>query len=170
MVETGHFASLWVKLANRLGINAELIETNWRRGADTEKIVERLLSDKAAKIKAVCIVHNETSTGSMSDVFKVRKCIDDVGHNALLMVDTISSLASSEFCHDDWGVDVTISGSQKGLMLPPGLSFNAISKKHWMPTRRLPCQNLTGIGRAYRLKFCRSFSIYACNQFAVWSQ
>ena len=128
MVETGHFASLWVKLANRLGINAELIETNWRRGADTEKIVERLLSDKTGEIKAVCIVHNETSTGAMSDVFKVRKCIDNVGHNALLMVDTISSLASSEFCHDDWGVDVTISGSQKGLMLPPGLSFNAISK------------------------------------------
>lgn len=129
MVETGHFASLWVKLAKRLGINAELIETNWRRGADPEKIEERLSSDKAGEIKAVCIVHNETSTGAMSDVYKVRKCIDDIGHNALLMVDTISSLASSEFCHDDWGVDVTVSGSQKGLMLPPGLSFNAISKK-----------------------------------------
>ena len=129
MVETGHFASLWVKLAKRLGINAELIETNWRRGADPEKIEERLLSDKAGEIKAVCIVHNETSTGAMSDVYKVRKCIDHIGHNALLMVDTISSLASSEFCHDDWGVDVTVSGSQKGLMLPPGLSFNAISKK-----------------------------------------
>ena len=129
MVETGHFASLWVKLAKRLGINAELIETNWRRGADPEKIEERLLSDKAGEIKAVCIVHNETSTGAMSDVYKVRKRIDDIGHNALLMVDTISSLASSEFCHDDWGVDVTVSGSQKGLMLPPGLSFNAISKK-----------------------------------------
>ena len=129
MVETGHFASLWVKLAKRLGINAELIETNWRRGADPEKIEERLSSDKAGEIKAVCIVHNETSTGAMSDVYKVRKCINDIGHNALLMVDTISSLASSEFCHDDWGVDVTVSGSQKGLMLPPGLSFNAISKK-----------------------------------------
>ncbi|MDC3129449.1 aminotransferase class V-fold PLP-dependent enzyme [Paracoccaceae bacterium] len=129
MIETGHFASLWVKLAKRLGINAELIETNWRRGADAEKIAERLLSDKTGEIKAVCIVHNETSTGAMSDVFKVRKCMDDVGHDALLMVDTISSLASSEFCHDDWGVDVTVSGSQKGLMLPPGLSFNAISKK-----------------------------------------
>ena len=129
MIETGHFASLWVKLAKRLGINAELIETNWRRGADTKKIAERLLSDKTGEIKAVCIVHNETSTGAMSDVFKVRKCIDDVGHNALLMVDTISSLASSEYCHDDWRVDVTVSGSQKGLMLPPGLSFNAISKK-----------------------------------------
>ena len=129
MIETGHFASLWVKLAKRLGINAELIETNWRRGADTEKIAERLLSDKTGEIKAVCVVHNETSTGAMTDILKVRECIDDVGHHALLMVDTISSLASSEFCHDDWGVDVTVSGSQKGLMLPPGLSFNAISKK-----------------------------------------
>ena len=121
MVETGHFASLWVKLAKRLGINAELIETNWRRGADAEKIAERLSQDHTGEIKAVCIVHNETSTGTMSDILKVRKCIDDVGHNALLMVDTISSLASSDFCHDDWGVDVSVSGSQKGLMLPPGL-------------------------------------------------
>ncbi len=129
MVETGHFASLWVKLARRLGVNAELIETNWRRGADAEKIAERLLSDRTGEIKAVCVVHNETSTGAMSDIFKVRKCIDDIGHQALLMVDTISSLASSDFYHDDWGVDVTVSGSQKGLMLPPGLSFNAISKK-----------------------------------------
>ena len=131
MVETGHFASLWVKLAKRLGLNAELIETNWRRGAEPEKIAERLSSDKTGKIKAVCIVHNETSTGAMSDVFKVRQCIDDVGHSALLMADTISSLASSDFCHDEWGVDVTVSGSQKGLMLPPGLSFNAISEKAW---------------------------------------
>ena len=129
MVETGHFASLWVKLAKRLGLNAELIETNWRRGADAEKISQRLSSDKSGKIKAVCIVHNETSTGAMSDVARVRKSINDTGHNALLMVDTISSLASSDFCHDEWGVDVTVSGSQKGLMLPPGLSFNAISKK-----------------------------------------
>ena len=129
MVETGHFASLWVKLAKRLGLKAELIETNWRRGADAEEISQRLSSDKTGKIKAVCIVHNETSTGAMSDVARVRKSIDDTGHNALLMVDTISSLASSEFCHDEWGVDVTVSGSQKGLMLPPGLSFNAISKK-----------------------------------------
>jgi alanine-glyoxylate transaminase/serine-glyoxylate transaminase/serine-pyruvate transaminase len=129
MVETGHFASLWVKLAKRLGLQAELIETNWRRGADADEISQRLSSDKTGKIKAVCIVHNETSTGAMSDVARVRKRINDTGHNALLMVDTISSLASSDFCHDEWGVDVTVSGSQKGLMLPPGLSFNAISKK-----------------------------------------
>ena len=129
MVETGHFASLWVKLAKRLGLKAELIETNWRRGADAEEISQRLSSDKTGKIKAVCIVHNETSTGAMSNVARVRKSIDDTGHNALLMVDTISSLASSDFCHDEWGVDVTVSGSQKGLMLPPGLSFNAISQK-----------------------------------------
>jgi len=129
MVETGHFASLWVKLAKRLGLQAELIETNWRRGADADEISQRLSSDKTGKIKAVCIVHNETSTGAMSDVARVRKSINDTGHNALLMVDTISSLASSDFCHDEWGVDVTVSGSQKGLMLPPGLSFNAISQK-----------------------------------------
>ena len=129
MVETGHFASLWVKLAKRLGLKAELIETNWRRGADAEEISQRLSSDKTGKIKAVCIVHNETSTGAMSDVARVRKSIDDTGHSALLMVDTISSLASSDFRHDEWGVDVTVAGSQKGLMLPPGLSFNAISKK-----------------------------------------
>ncbi|MEK9915732.1 MAG: aminotransferase class V-fold PLP-dependent enzyme [Paracoccaceae bacterium] len=129
MVETGHFASLWVKLAKRLGLKAELIETNWRRGADADEISQRLSSDKTGKIKAVCIVHNETSTGAMSDVARVRKRINDTGHNALLMVDTISSLASSDFRHDEWGVDVTVSGSQKGLMLPPGLSFNAISKK-----------------------------------------
>ena len=129
MVETGHFASLWVKLAKRLGLQAELIETNWRRGADAEEISQRLSSDKTGKIKAVCIVHNETSTGAMSDVARVRKSINDTGHNALLMVDTISSLASSDFRHDEWGVDVTVSGSQKGLMLPPGLSFNAISQK-----------------------------------------
>ena len=129
MVETGHFASLWVKLAKRLGLKAELIETNWRRGADAEEISQRLSSDKTGTIKAVCVVHNETSTGAMSNVARVRKSIDDTGHNALLMVDTISSLASSDFCHDEWGVDVTVSGSQKGLMLPPGLSFNAISKK-----------------------------------------
>jgi len=129
MVETGHFASLWVKLAKRLGLQAELIETNWRRGADADEISQRLSSDKTGKIKAVCIVHNETSTGAMSDVARVRKSINDTGHNALLMVDTISSLASSDFYHDEWGVDVTVSGSQKGLMLPPGLSFNAISQK-----------------------------------------
>ena len=129
MVETGHFASLWRKLANRLGIVTELIPTDWRRGAVADKIKDRLLSDNSNQIKAVCVVHNETSTGCMSNIKEVREAIDQANHGALLMVDTISSLASSNFCHDAWGVDVTIAGSQKGLMLPPGLSFNAVSEK-----------------------------------------
>ena len=129
MVETGHFASLWCKLANRLGIVTELIPTDWRRGAVADKIKERLLSDNSNQIKAVCVVHNETSTGCMSNIKEVREAIDQANHGALLMVDTISSLASSNFCHDAWGVDVTVAGSQKGLMLPPGLSFNAVSEK-----------------------------------------
>ena len=129
MVETGHFASLWRKLANRLGIVTELIPTDWRRGAVADKIKDRLLSDNSNQIKAVCVVHNETSTGCMSNIKEVREAIDQANHGALLMVDTISSLASSNFCHDAWGVDVTVAGSQKGLMLPPGLSFNAVSEK-----------------------------------------
>ena len=129
MVETGHFASLWCKLANRLGIVTELIPTDWRRGAVADKIKDRLLSDTSNQIKAVCVVHNETSTGCMSNIKEVREAIDQANHGALLMVDTISSLASSNFCHDAWGVDVTVAGSQKGLMLPPGLSFNAVSEK-----------------------------------------
>jgi alanine-glyoxylate transaminase/serine-glyoxylate transaminase/serine-pyruvate transaminase len=129
MVETGHFATLWMKLAIRLGLRPELIATDWRRGADPDAIEERLRDDKERAIKAVCIVHNETSTGATSDISRIRKAIDAVGHPALLMVDTISSLASIDYRQDDWGVDVTVAGSQKGLMLPPGLSFNAISDK-----------------------------------------
>ena len=129
MVETGHFASLWRKLANRLGVVTELIPTDWRRGAVADKIKDRLLCDNSNQIKAVCVVHNETSTGCMSNIKEVREAIDQANHGALLMVDTISSLASSNYCHDAWGVDVTIAGSQKGLMLPPGLSFNAVSEK-----------------------------------------
>ena len=129
MVETGHFASLWEKMANKIGIKTEILQTDWRRGVDPNLIEERLLQDKENKIKAVCIVHNETSTGSTSNIREVREVLDHLNHDALLMVDTISGLASMNYEHDNWGVDVTISGSQKGLMLPPGLSFNAISKK-----------------------------------------
>jgi len=129
MAETGHFASIWGKMASRLGIETELIETDWRRGVDPQVVEERLKRDEQGKIKAVCLVHNETSTGSTSRIQEVRMAMDNVGHNALLIVDTISSLASIDYRHDEWGVDVTISGSQKGLMLPPGLSFNAVSKK-----------------------------------------
>lgn len=129
MAETGHFASLWWDLAERLGYKAELIKTDWRRGAPAEELAKSLEADKEHAIKAVCVVHNETSTGSVSNIPAVRRVLDELGHPALLLVDTISSLGSIDYRHDAWGVDVTISGSQKGLMLPPGLSFNMISPK-----------------------------------------
>ncbi|MEF2548343.1 aminotransferase class V-fold PLP-dependent enzyme [Aurantimonas sp. E1-2-R+4] len=129
MYETGHFASLWKKLAERLGLKTEFIAGDWRHGADAQAIGERLAADKGHAIKAVCVVHNETSTGCVSSIANVRKAIDAASHPALLMVDTISSLGSIDYRHDEWGVDVTVGGSQKGLMLPPGLSFNALSDK-----------------------------------------
>jgi len=129
MVETGHFASLWHKMASRLGLETEFLATDWRRGVDPQQVEDRLRADTENKIKAVCIVHNETSTGSTSRVNEVRLAINNAGHDALLLADTISSLASIDFRHDEWGVDVTVAGSQKGLMLPPGLSFNAVSEK-----------------------------------------
>ena len=129
MVETGHFASLWQKMATNLGIKTEFLETDWRRGVDPQALEDRLRNDSAGEIRAVCVVHNETSTGSRSRIGDVRKAMDAADHTALLMVDTISSLASIDYRHDEWGVDVTVSGSQKGLMLPPGLSFNALSER-----------------------------------------
>lgn len=129
MYETGHFATLWKKLAEKHGLRPEFIPGDWRSGADAAAIEEHLRADKGHEIKAVCVVHNETSTGAVTDVAAVRRAIDAAGHPALLMVDTISSLASIDYRHDEWGVDVTVAGSQKGLMLPPGLSFNAISDK-----------------------------------------
>ncbi|HEY9038173.1 MAG TPA: aminotransferase class V-fold PLP-dependent enzyme [Roseovarius sp.] len=129
MFETGHFATLWKKLAEKLGLKAEFIAGDWRGGADPDQIEAYLSEDKGHEIKAVCVVHNETSTGSVSPIAAVRKAIDNAGHPALFMVDTISGLGSLEYEHDAWGVDVTVSGSQKGLMLPPGLSFNAASAK-----------------------------------------
>ena len=129
MVETGHFASLWHKMASRLGLETEFLATDWRRGVDPQRVEDRLRADKEDKIKAVCIVHNETSTGSASRVNEVRLAMNKAGHDALLLADTISSLGSIDFRHDEWGVDVTVAGSQKGLMLPPGLSFNAVSEK-----------------------------------------
>ncbi|MEO3429362.1 aminotransferase class V-fold PLP-dependent enzyme [Pelagibius sp. CAU 1746] len=129
MFETGHFATLWKGLAERIGVVPEFIAGDWRSGADPAAIGARLAEDKAHQIKAVCVVHNETSTGATSRIDEVRKAIDEAGHPALLMVDTISSLGSIDYRHDEWGVDVTVAGSQKGLMLPPGLSFNAISEK-----------------------------------------
>ena len=129
MYETGQFATLWNELATRTGVVPEFISGDWRGGADADAIEERLKADKAHEIKAVCVVHNETSTGAVTNVEKVRKALDSAKHPALLMVDTISSLASIDYRHDEWGVDITVSGSQKGLMLPPGLSFNAVSEK-----------------------------------------
>src|SRR5262245_57781918 len=129
MYETGHFASLWHKLALKLGLQPELIASDWRSGVDADAIETRLRDDKAHAIKAVCVVHNETSTGAASRIDDVRKAIDAAKHPALFMVDTISSLASIDYRHDAWGVDVTVGGSQKGLMLPPGLGFNCISAK-----------------------------------------
>ena len=140
MYETGHFASLWIRMATRLGLNAEVLTfagkddrlpsaAGWRHGVQADLIEARLKADTGHAIKAVCVVHNETSTGVTSNIAAVRKAIDAAKHPALLMVDSISGLASAEYKHDDWGVDVTVSGSQKGLMLPPGISFNALSPK-----------------------------------------
>jgi alanine-glyoxylate transaminase / serine-glyoxylate transaminase / serine-pyruvate transaminase len=129
MYETGHFASLWKGMASRLGLEVEFIQSDWRAGVDPAAVEARLRDDSGHSIKAVCVVHNETSTGCATRIDEVRGAIDAAGHPALLMVDTISSLASIDYRQDEWGVDVTVGGSQKGLMLPPGLSFNAVSDK-----------------------------------------
>nr|WP_316639774.1 aminotransferase class V-fold PLP-dependent enzyme [uncultured Roseateles sp.] len=140
MYETGHFASLWAKMAQRLGLATEIMSRpgsdahlpnapGWRHGVQAEQIEQRLKEDTGHQIKAVCVVHNETSTGVTSDIAAVRRAIDAARHPALLMVDSISGLGSADYRHDEWGVDVTVSGSQKGLMLPPGISFNAISPR-----------------------------------------
>lgn len=129
MFETGQFSMLWQVMAQRLGLNVEYVESDWRIGVDSSAIAERLKADKSREIKAVAIVHNETATGCCSPVEEVRKALDDTGHPALLLVDTISSLACVDYQHDAWGVDVTVCGSQKGMMLPPGLSFTAVSPK-----------------------------------------
>jgi len=133
MYETGHFAALWNKLATRLGLQTEFLGLpgveGWRRGVQAHLIEERLKADTGHRIEAVCVVHNETSTGATSNILAVRGAIDAARHPALLLVDSISGLASAEYRHDAWGVDVTIAGSQKGLMLPPGISFNALSPK-----------------------------------------
>jgi alanine-glyoxylate transaminase/serine-glyoxylate transaminase/serine-pyruvate transaminase len=129
MTRTGWFATLWSEMASRLGLEPILLDTDWHRGANPDAIEAALRADQGHRIRAVCVVHNETSTGSVSSISKVRAAIDAAAHPALLLVDTISSLASIDYRHDEWGVDVTVAGSQKGLMLPPGLSFNAISAR-----------------------------------------
>jgi alanine-glyoxylate transaminase / serine-glyoxylate transaminase / serine-pyruvate transaminase len=129
MFETGHFASLWRQMAMRLGLDIEFVPGDWRHGVDPAQVEEKLAADREHRVKAVCVVHNETSTGVTSRIPEIRAAIDAAGHPALFMVDTISSLASIDYRHDEWGVDVTVAGSQKGLMLPPGLGFNAVSDK-----------------------------------------
>jgi len=140
MAETGHFATLWQKMAAKLGLEVEFLPGDWRHGADPEAIGKRLRADRDKQLKAVCVVHNETSTGVASRIADLRKAIDAAKHPALFMVDTISSLASIDYRHDEWGVDVTVAGSQKGLMLPPGLSFNCISSRALQASKnaRLP--------------------------------
>jgi alanine-glyoxylate transaminase/serine-glyoxylate transaminase/serine-pyruvate transaminase len=129
MFETGHFATLWRKMADKLGLVVDFVPGDWRSGADAAIVESKLGADEAHAIKAVLVVHNETSTGVTTAIPPIRQAIDRAGHPALLMVDTISSLASIDYRHAEWGVDVTVAGSQKGLMLPPGLSFNAVSDK-----------------------------------------
>ncbi|WP_332774665.1 pyridoxal-phosphate-dependent aminotransferase family protein [Polaromonas sp.] len=150
MYETGHFASLWQKMATRLGLKTEFLgypgkdehlpaAAGWRHGVQAPQIEERLRADTQHSIKAVCVVHNETSTGVTSNIAAVRRAIDASRHPALLLVDTISGLASADYRHDEWGVDVTVSGSQKGLMLPPGISFNAVSPKALAASKTAQC-------------------------------
>src|ERR1700758_373268 len=129
MFETGHFATLWHQMATRLGLEVEVVPGDWRHGVDPALVEEKLTADREHRLKAVCVVHNETSTGVTSRIAEIRAAIDRARHPALFMVDTISSLASIDYRHDEWKVDVTVGGSQKGLMLPPGLGFNAVSKK-----------------------------------------
>jgi alanine-glyoxylate transaminase / serine-glyoxylate transaminase / serine-pyruvate transaminase len=140
--ETGHFSTLWRRMADSLGVETatDFVPGDWRHGADPEVLAERLAADTQHAIKAVCVVHNETSTGVTSRIPEIRRAMDDAGHPALLLVDTVSSLGSIDYRHDEWGVDVTVAGSQKGLMLPPGLSFNAVSDKALAARRtsRLP--------------------------------
>jgi alanine-glyoxylate transaminase/serine-glyoxylate transaminase/serine-pyruvate transaminase len=141
--ETGQFSTLWAELAGRIGVQVEVIPGDWRHGVDPGAVGERLAADTEHAIKAVCVVHNETSTGVTSRVPDVRAAIDAAGHPALLLVDTISSLASIDYRHDEWRVDVTVAGSQKGLMLPPGLGFNAVSEK------ALAASRSAGLPRSY---------------------
>lgn len=147
MYETGHFAFLWNKLAQQLGLKTEVLGLpgleGWRRGVQADLIEQRLKADTGHSIRAVCVVHNETSTGVTSDIAAVRRAIDAAKHPALLLVDSISGLASADYRHDEWGVDVTISGSQKGLMLPPGISFNALSP------RAIEASQKGGMARSY---------------------
>ena len=141
--DTGHFAGLWSRMAGSLGLEVDLVPGSWRRGVDPALVHERLATDRTHAVRAVMVVHNETSTGVTSDVPAIRAAVDAAGHPALLLVDTVSSLASIDYRHDEWGVDVTVSCSQKGLMLPPGLGFNALGE------RALAASAQAGLPRSY---------------------
>jgi alanine-glyoxylate transaminase/serine-glyoxylate transaminase/serine-pyruvate transaminase len=141
--DTGHFATLWREMAGKLGLAVDFVPGDWRHGVDPGVVAEKLAADTSGAIKAVCVVHNETSTGVTSRVAEIRKAIDSVGHPTLLLVDAISSLGCIDYRHDEWGVDVTVAGSQKGLMLPPGMSFNAIGEK------ALEASAAAGLPRSY---------------------
>jgi len=141
--DTGHFAGLWSRMAGSLGLEVDLVPGSWRRGVDPALVHERLATDRTHAVRAVMVVHNETSTGVTSDVPAIRAAVDAAGHPALLLVDTVSSLASIDYRHDEWGVDVTVSCSQKGLMLPPGLGFNALGE------RALAASASAGLPRSY---------------------
>ena len=143
MFETGHFATLWKQIAERLGLDVDWVPGDWRRGVDPAQVEARLQEDRGHAVKAVCVVHNETSTGVASRIPLIRHALDHARHPALFLVDTISSLGSIDYRHDEWGVDVTVGASQKGLMLPPGLSFNAIGEK------ALAAHGRAGLPRAY---------------------
>src|SRR5471032_3626454 len=135
MAETGHFAVLWLGIAEKFKLDVEFLPTDWRRGADVEQIEAKLAADRQHKIKAVCVVHNETSTSCVTHPLEVRKALNRTNHPALLMVDTISGLAALEYEHDAWGIDISVAGSDRGMMLPPGLSFNALSEKALVASR-----------------------------------
>ena len=143
MFETGHFATLWRAMAECLGLEVEFVRGDWRHGVDPAAVEARLADDRQGTVKALCVIHNETSTGVVSQIAEIRRAIDRAGHGALFMVDTISSLASMDYRHEEWGVDVTVGGSQKGLMLPPGLGFNALSDK------ALAAAKTAGLARSY---------------------
>jgi len=147
MFETGHFATLWKKMAERLRLSVELVPGDWRRGVDPGVVETKLREDRSGTVKAVMVVHNETSTGVASRIPLIRQAIDRARHGALLMVDTISSLASIDYRHGEWGVDVTVSCSQKGLMLPPGLGFTRSATRRLRLRSRAACRARTGIGR-----------------------
>ena len=168
MVETGQFATLWKKMAEKIGLKPEFITTDWRIGADPNGDRGALREDKAHEIKAVCVLHNETSTGCLSPIAEIRKAIDAAGHPALLMVDTISSLASADYRHDEWGVDVSVGGAQKGLMLPPGMSFNAVSDKALAAAKNSDAAEVVlGLGRHARHEQDRLLPLHAGDQHAA---